>query len=139
MLKILIIEDSTSFRQSLKDVLTREFPLIQIAEAADAEEGLQDIQFKVPDLVLLDLHLPGTSGLELAKKLREDHPDMIIIILTSYDLEEYRNAAQKSGANHFFSKGTTTVKELLTVIHKFLSKSGLALDPSNLLGRYEIP
>jgi DNA-binding NarL/FixJ family response regulator len=72
-----------------------------------------------PDLIFMDIKLPGESGLELTKKIREGHPDIIIIILTSYDLLEYREAAVRYGANAFVSKNSSTEKEIATLVNSY--------------------
>ena len=57
-----------------------------------------------PDIVFMDIQLPGENGLELTKKIKMIYPDVTVIILTGYDLPEYRQAARQSEADHFVSK-----------------------------------
>ena len=79
-----------------------------------------------PDLVFVDINLPGESGLELARKIKVRHPDIQILILTSYDIPEYREAASRYGANSFLAKGTTTKEEILTLVRSILSEKTLS-------------
>jgi len=108
---------------------------MDISEAADGEEALEKIKAHLPDLIFMDIKLPGESGLELTKKIKADSPQMVIIILTSYDLPEYREAASKYGANYFLSKGSTTKENILTLVKSILSNRNIDLnghDPKEL-------
>jgi DNA-binding NarL/FixJ family response regulator len=121
-LKTLIVEDSIFFRQLLKETLLSRFPEMDIAEAASAEEASGRMETFTPDLIFMDVRLPGESGIDLAGKIRIQHPDIPIIILTSYDLPEYREAAKKCQAHHFLSKGETTKENILTLVQSILSE-----------------
>ncbi|NWF94081.1 MAG: response regulator transcription factor [Syntrophaceae bacterium] len=122
MPEILIVEDSAFFRQLLKETLTSQFPSVRIEEAADGDEALRKIEISKPDLIFIDIKLPGENGLELTKKIRAQYVDIVIIILTSYDLPEYREAASQYGADLFLSKGATTKDYIHTLVNSFLSK-----------------
>ncbi len=108
MFKVLIVEDNTTFRQMLKEVLYARFPMMEIAEEPDGSELFRRIDTFRPALVFMDIRLPGESGLELVKKIKRDHPEIIVVILTSYDLPEYRQAAEQSKADHFMTKDSPT-------------------------------
>jgi len=131
MFSTLIVEDSAFFRQLLKETLCSRFPSMDISEAADGEEALEKIKAHLPDLIFMDIKLPGESGLELTKKIKADSPQMVIIILTSYDLPEYREAASKYGANYFLSKGSTTKENILTLVKSILSNRNIDLNGHN--------
>jgi len=122
MVRILIVEDSTFFRKLLKEALSARYPEIEISEAPNAEEALKKVNGFTPDLIFVDIGLPGESGLDLTRKTREMHPDIPIIILTSYDLPEYREAAMECQADHFLSKGTTTKKHILEMVKSIIEK-----------------
>ena len=83
-------------------------------EAASPEEALAQVKKTVPDLLLIDIDLAGRSGLELTRKVREEFRDVHIAVIPSHDLPEFREAAEESGANHFFSKTTSNIEEMLT-------------------------
>jgi CheY-like chemotaxis protein len=95
MFKILIVDPNDPFRQSLKKVLVNRFPSVDIQEAADGNEGLQKVEDFHPNLIFVEIHLPAETGLDLAGRIKADHPDIIIVILTSYDLPEYQTAAEQ--------------------------------------------
>ena len=121
MSRMLIVEDNALFRQSLKSILCRRFPFMDVGESAGGKEVLQKIDLRRPDLIFMDIKLPGESGLELTRKIKTDHPTIIIIILTSYDLPEYREAAREHGADYFLSKGSSTGEEILALVESILS------------------
>src|SRR4030042_4502812 len=120
--KTLLVEDNAAFRQSIKEIIQTEFPSIGIEEAADADDALQKVDAFLPNLIFMDIKLPNGNGLELTKKIKKEHPEMNIIILTSYDFLEYRQAATQYGANHFLSKASVTREEIIVLVKSFLEK-----------------
>lgn len=124
MPKTLIVEDNATFRQSLKEVLRTRFPLMVIREAADGEEALQKIDAFGPDMIFMDIKLPGENGLEVTKKVKTKYPEMIVIILTYYDSPEHREAAVQCGANYFLPKCTST-EEVVELVQSILSEGSL--------------
>ena len=119
--KALIVEDSAIFRKLLKDALRSRFPSMEIFEAADGGEAIQRILSNPPDLIFMDIKLPGESGLELTAKIKAKYPDVIVIILTSYDSPEYRQAADQVKANYFLSKGSSNKESILTLVESALA------------------
>lgn len=115
--KVLIVEDSTLFRHLLKETLHERFPFIQIDEAIDGNEALLKTEASHPDLIFMDIRLPGENGLEITKKIKARYPQIVVIILTGYDLPEYRDA---SCADYFFSKDTSTSENIFTLIQSIL-------------------
>jgi DNA-binding NarL/FixJ family response regulator len=131
--KILIVEDSAIFRKLLKETLHSRFPSMELFEAADGEEALQRMEASVPDLIFMDIKLPGESGLDLTKKIKNQYPNIIIIILTAYDIPEYREAAVQAKGNYFLSKGSATKENILELVDSILS--GRHIDHSSSGGK----
>jgi DNA-binding NarL/FixJ family response regulator len=131
--KILIVEDSAIFRKLLKETLHSRFPSMELFEAADGEEALQRIEASVPNLIFMDIKLPGESGLDLTKKIKNQYPNIIIIILTAYDIPEYREAAVQAKGNYFLSKGSATKENILELVDSILS--GRHIDHSSSGGK----
>ena len=104
--KVLIVDDNDFFRQTLKISLQGCFPTIVIEEAVDGAKALQKVDNSIPDLIFMDIRLPGENGLELTKKIKTTHPNIIIFILTTYDIPEYQRAASQCGADRFLSKSS---------------------------------
>jgi DNA-binding NarL/FixJ family response regulator len=121
MERILIVDDNAFFLQFLKETLHSRFPSIDILEAANGEEALQKIETLLPNLIFMDIKLPGESGLELTKKIKSKHPNIIIIILTAYDIPEYREAAYQYNANYFLTKGSASKENILALVESILS------------------
>lgn len=120
---ILLVEDNVTFRRVLKQSLHECFPCMTIAEAVAGEEALRKIDTLLPNLIFMDIKLPGENGLELTRKIKATHPETPIIILTSYDVLEYRQAAYESGADSFLVKGSFTLGELITMVESLISAS----------------
>jgi DNA-binding NarL/FixJ family response regulator len=101
---------------------------LDISEVPNAEEALKKVNSLSPDLIFVDIRLPGESGLEFTRKVKSTYPNIPIIILTSYDLPEYREAAKEYQANHFLSKGTTTKENILEMVKSILSSRNIGLN-----------
>ena len=83
---------------------------------------MQEIKAQPPDLVFMDIKLPGESGLVLTKSIKAQYPDMIVIVLTSYDTPEYREAVTQCQADYFLSKGSSTREGILALVQSILSR-----------------
>jgi DNA-binding NarL/FixJ family response regulator len=113
---ILIIEDDPTFREMLKSLLISRFPSMVVSEAPDGAQAWEKIKSVPPDLIFMDIRLPGENGLTLTKKIKDLCPNITVVILTNHDLQEYREVAQKIGAEYFMSKGTTKPAEIVELI-----------------------
>ena len=122
MCSILLVEDNNIFRRSLKEMLTMHFPAMGIHEASNADEALDLIDAQDPDLIFMDIKLPGKNGLELTRAIKRAKSDIHVIIFTSYDLPEYRDAAFRCGASHFFTKGEVKSEELAAAVSSALER-----------------
>jgi DNA-binding NarL/FixJ family response regulator len=116
MFTTLIVEDNAPFRHFLTKLLHERFPAMVIAEAEGGEEVRRKLHTLVPDLIFMDIELSGENGLDLTKQIKMGYHKTIVIILTSYDLPEYRKAAAQSGASYFFSKDSVSVEEIVKVV-----------------------
>jgi two-component system response regulator YesN len=121
MFKILIVDPNNPFRRSLKKVLANRFAFIDIQEACDAGEGLEKMQEFSPNLIFLEMHLPTESGLDFARRIKKDHPDMVVVILTSYDIPEYQTAAEESGIEHLVPKDDWTGEDMIDLVDTIMS------------------
>lgn len=124
MFRTMLVEDNPLFREMVKAILQSQFPLIDIIEAADGEEAMRAMDSLPIDLIFMDVRLPGENGLALTRKLKNDHPGTTIVILTSYDLPEYREAAVRYKADHFLSKASIGNLEILTLVETILVEKG---------------
>ncbi len=110
--RILIVDDNGSFRQAFKERLQIFFPTATIDEVANGGEVLQEVDAFLPDLIFMDIKLPGENGLELTKKIKATHPNITVFILTSYDILEYQEAAIQYGADRFLAKTSLNPMQL---------------------------
>ena len=107
---VVIIEDFKLTRVGLRCALNANPDINVVAEYEDAENGIKLIERLKPDVVLMDLGLPGMNGIEAMLKLRENNHEMKIIALTSHDREEEVIAALSSGANAYCLKDIDPAK-----------------------------
>ena len=122
MFKILIIDPNDPFRRSLKKVLVNRFAFVDVQEAADGDEGLPMVETFQPDLIFLEIHLPTETGLGLAGRIKAVHPDIVIVILTSYDLPEYKLAVEQSGVEHMVPKDDWTGEDMIALVQSIFAK-----------------
>jgi DNA-binding NarL/FixJ family response regulator len=111
MFYTLLVEDNVAFRQELSDILLTHFPMIGVEEAGDGEDALSKVEYLRPNLIFMDVKLPGENGLEVTKKIKQVYGYIVIVILTSYDMPEYRQQAFRNGADCFISKGEASCME----------------------------
>jgi CheY-like chemotaxis protein len=117
--RVLIVEDSTLFRQLLKETLLNRFPSVEIYEAIDGDEALLQVEMSRPNLIFMDIRLPGENGLQLTQKIKARYPNITVVILTAYDLPEYREASSQY-ADYFFSKDSWTAQNVFTLVDSIL-------------------
>jgi DNA-binding NarL/FixJ family response regulator len=108
---VLIVEDNLTFRHALAEILQSQFPDMAIAEAGNGVEAIEKIHDFNPALVFMDVRLPGENGLEITRKIKILRPDIVVMILTSYDLPEYRDVGLQCGANHFIARVLRPLKK----------------------------
>jgi DNA-binding NarL/FixJ family response regulator len=104
---------------------------MDIIEAADGVEAFQKIDSHPPNLILMDITLPGENGLELTRRIKADYPGVIIVILTSHDSPEYREAATRCKANYFLSKGSIATDEIFKLVKSIILRKGFNADGSD--------
>ena len=104
MVRVLLVEDNRIYREAFKANLGERFPTMLIEEAENGDEALRKVSVAPPDLIFMDINLPGANGLQLTQKIKEDFPSVHIVLLTGNDLPEYRQAGIQNGADGFFVK-----------------------------------
>lgn len=106
-MRILVVDDDEGFRAALRRLLTPQGGRpVQLEEAADGEEAVRAVAASPPDVVIMDLTMPRTNGVEATRRLRSQWPDLPVIILTAHDDPVYERAARAAGADGFLLKKT---------------------------------
>ena len=111
MFYTLLVEDSTEFRELLMDILLSNFQYIQVEEASDGEIAMQKIYTHSPDMIFMDVKLPGRNGIDLTKYIKVRFNNIVIVVLSNYDIPEYRQAAFRNGADCFIAKESISCME----------------------------
>ncbi len=104
MIKLSIIEDQREMRESLAECLGRAPGLRCVGAHASGEEGLRDIPGENPDVVLMDINLPGMNGIQCVARLRQRLPDIQVLMLTTYDDADLIFDSLRAGASGYLLK-----------------------------------
>jgi len=100
----LIADDSRIFRKKIVEILQK-YPVIQIlGEAATGDEAILKAGELIPDLIIMDVRMPDVDGIVATGIIKKNHPEVRIIIASVHDLNEYRMAAEKNGADGYLLK-----------------------------------
>ena len=103
-IRVLLVDDQMLIRLGFRLVLEAEPDLQVVGEAADGIEALESISGATPDVVLMDVRMPRMDGIEATRRIVADHPGVRIVVLTTFDLDEYAFAALRAGASGFLLK-----------------------------------
>jgi DNA-binding NarL/FixJ family response regulator len=108
MIKVLLADDQRLVRAGFRSILDDEDDITVVAEAGDGEQAVQACRQLRPDVVLMDIRMPGVDGLEAARRILSDHRlDAVkVVILTTFDIDDYVYAALRAGATGFLLKDT---------------------------------
>jgi len=128
MLRALCIDDHAIFRQGLKQILIQHDRHVQVGEAPTAAEALLLARQGRWDVIILDLSLPDRSGLQLLTDLKQEHPDVPVLILSMHADDEYAVRALRSGAAGYVTKDSAP-DELITAIQK-VTRGGKYMTPA---------
>jgi DNA-binding NarL/FixJ family response regulator len=125
-IRLLLIEDHAEFRQSLFFLLNSEDSFECVAYE-DAESALKSFEHQIPDIVVMDINLPGISGIECTKEIRCKYPQVQVIMCTVYEDDEKIFEALKAGANGYLLK-RAAINEIFESI-KSLHNGGSPMSP----------
>jgi DNA-binding NarL/FixJ family response regulator len=117
MIRILVVDDHTIVRQGLKQILGEEKDMNVVEEASNGQEALQKIGKNEYDCVLLDISMPGRSGLEVLKDIKALRPKLPVLILSMHSEELYAIRALRAGASGYLTKASAS-EELIGAIRK---------------------
>lgn len=103
-IRVIIVDDQTLIRLGFRMVLDATDDIEVVGEAADGAAALDAVRSLQPDVVLMDVRMPGVDGLEATARIRRDHPAVAVLVLTTFDLDEYAFGALRAGAGGFLLK-----------------------------------
>ena len=116
--KVFIVDDSTIVRERLVTLLA-EVPNVTIAgEANAARDAIAGITAQRPDIVVLDISMPGGSGLKVLETVKKEQPAPMVIMLTNFDHPQYRQRCMQLGADHFLDK-SSNFERVLEIVRDF--------------------
>lgn len=127
-MKIIIADDHALIRKGLKEILQQVKGLVLLDEAENGLELLQKISIKDYDIIVLDISMPGKSGLDILKDIRQIKPDIPVLILSVYPEEQYAIRVLKAGASGYLTKDSAP-DDLINAIKKIVN-GGKYISPS---------
>jgi DNA-binding NarL/FixJ family response regulator len=114
LLRVLLVDDSPWLRQSVRAALERA-GVVVVGEAADGAQALTQAATHHPDLVLMDLSMPGMDGIQATQALRRQQPEIRVVLWTARDDAQLASAIRRSGAHAGLAKGVRTVELIATL------------------------
>jgi DNA-binding NarL/FixJ family response regulator len=103
-MKVLVVDDSDIVRERISVMLSNINNVEFVGEAANSIDALYLVNKLKPDAVTLDIRIPGESGIEVLKKIKSSHPSIIVMVLTNFPIDQYKNKCYQLGGDYFFSK-----------------------------------
>ncbi len=114
-IKTIIVDDHPLFRKGLKAALTSQPEIEVVGEAGDSESAIDMVKQLSPDVIILDINLPGKNGIEIAGEIKTSNQDVKIIFLTMHNEEDLFNAAFNAGASAYLLK-ENAVDEVISAV-----------------------
>lgn len=114
-LKVFIADDSELFLDHFNDALTELHGVNVIGRAKNGNEAIEMIEKLLPDLAILDVRMPGKSGIDVLRRIRRNILSMKVMILTNYSYPQYKKKSEEEGVDYFFNKSLDIEEALLVV------------------------
>jgi len=116
-MKILVVDDHVILRKGLIQILLQEYPDANVVEAGNSGEAYREMKKQVWDLILLDISMPGQSGIDILKQIRAEENKVPVLMLSMHPESQYAVRALKVGASGFLNKQSAT-EELINAVKK---------------------
>ena len=127
-IRVLVVDDHAILRDGIRSLLERQDDMKVIGEAANGQEALAQIGELQPDIVLMDVNMPGMNGLEATRHVKALYPQVKILILTQHDSQEYISPLLQAGASGYVLKRSGG-REVVNAI-RYVVEQGAFLEPS---------
>jgi len=115
MKRVLIVDDSEQIRRRLAAMLVDSGQVQVAGQAGNCQDALELVRRLRPDTALIDIRMPGRSGIELLREIKFRFPEISVIMLTNYDNAQYRRQCEQLGADHFLNKTLDFERVLQTI------------------------
>lgn len=119
---LLVVDDHAGVRKTVVTLVSTEYPHWRLLEAACAEDALTLCDAEQPDLIVLDIKLPGMDGFEATRRIKKTWPQMVVVMHSSSDMPIYRDASLAAGAAAFVGKGRNS-RTLVPLLASLLGRS----------------
>lgn len=126
-IRVVLADDHALVRQGIRRFLEETGEIDVVAEAEDGERALELVGEHQPDLAILDIRMPKLSGVDLARRIRSEHPQVKLLVLTAYDDDPYVFALLQAGVDGYLLK-TADSTQLIQAVHQIM-RGEPALDP----------
>lgn len=126
-LRVLLVDDHTIVREGIRQVLNTQPGQWTIFEAESAAQAVDVLRQQEVDVVVLDITLPGMSGLDLISRIRRDHPRCAVLVLSMHSEDQYAVRALQAGANGYLTKNTAGAELLKAIM--LITQGGVYLTP----------
>lgn len=120
-MKVFIVDDSSAIVARLEDLLQEVRGVELVGKAGDVADAVRGIRIMNPDALILDLQMPGGSGLDVLRAVRMDHPSLQVLICTNYAYANYREECMSAGANFFLDK-TAEFEKIPEILRELVKK-----------------
>jgi len=138
-IRVVLVDDQELYREGNALLLDATDDIVVVGEADTGEEALQTIAEAKPDIVLMDIRMPGMGGIDATRRIVSAHPDIRVIALTIFDLDEYAFGALDAGASAFILKSSSPEALIRTVRIVPRGPSGGRAPPPHTPARRSIP
>ena len=137
MIRILLVDDHPVVRQGIRSILTDRFRDAVVAEAGDVPSALREVEKAEWDVVLLDISMPGPSGLDLIKQLRREHPALPLLVVSMHPAAQFARRALSAGALGYLTKDSAPEDFVTAIEHARHGRRYVGPDASPVLLRWQ--
>lgn len=140
-IRVFIVDDHTILREGIRSLLETHEDMEVVGEAQDGEEAVRRVRELQPDVVLMDIGMPGMNGIEATTEIKKQHPDIKVLILSMHDNEEYIYPIFEAGASGYVLKRMATTElisairavcEGHTILHPAVARTVMAKRPEEV-------
>jgi len=128
--RVLIVDDHTLLRAGLRSLLAQDPNIEIVGEAADGRDAVRAVGQLMPDLVLMDLTMPGMNGIEAVTEIKRRYPEVRILVMTLHKTEDFIHASLRAGADGYILKDATHDELRVAIRSVLLGKTYLSMDVS---------